>query len=58
MAGLRCTKGDLAVCLDDDGQTPANEVGKLLSGIEQGADVVYARYGKSIIRDFAILEAM
>lgn len=46
MAGLRCTKGDLAVCLDDDGQTPANEVGKLLSGIEQGADVVYARYGK------------
>lgn len=46
MAGLRCTKGDMVVCLDDDGQTPANEVGKLLSGIEQGADVVYARYGK------------
>ena len=32
------------MCLDDDGQTPANEVGKLLEGIEQGSDVVYARY--------------
>lgn len=44
MAGFRHIHGDVAVCLDDDGQTPASEVGKLLSGIEEGYDVVYARY--------------
>lgn len=32
------------VCLDDDGQTPADEVDKLLKEIEAGQDVVYARY--------------
>ena len=45
MAGLRNADGDIVVCLDDDGQTPANEVGKLLDGLEQGHDVVYASYG-------------
>lgn len=44
MAGFRHVKGDIVVCLDDDGQTPANEAGKLIAGIEEGADVVYARY--------------
>lgn len=44
MAGFHHVKGDIVVCLDDDGQTPAGEVGKLLAGIEQGADVVYAKY--------------
>ena len=44
MAGLRETKGDYVVCLDDDGQTPANEVGKLLDALEDGADAAYARY--------------
>ena len=44
MAGFRHVKGDILVCLDDDGQTPADEVGKLLTAIEEGADVVYARY--------------
>ncbi|WP_026509522.1 MULTISPECIES: glycosyltransferase family 2 protein [unclassified Butyrivibrio] len=44
MAGLNKAKGDIIVCLDDDGQTPADEVGKLLYQIEKGADVVYARY--------------
>lgn len=44
MAGLRKSDGDIVVCLDDDGQTPANEVGKLLTGIEEGSDVVYAQY--------------
>ena len=37
-------KGDRIVCLDDDGQTPANEVGRLLGAIDRGADVVYAKY--------------
>ena len=45
MAGFNEAKGDIIVCLDDDGQTPADEVGKLLYQIEKGADVVYARYG-------------
>ena len=44
MAGLRMSDGDIIVCLDDDGQTPASEVGKLISGIESGHDVVYASY--------------
>ena len=44
MAGFHQVKGDIIVCLDDDGQTPADEVGKLLKGIEKGADVVYAKY--------------
>lgn len=44
MAGLRSTSGDYVVCLDDDGQTPANEVGKLLAGLEEGYDAVYAKY--------------
>lgn len=44
MAGFRHVKGEIVVCLDDDGQTPADEVGKLLAGIENGADVVYAKY--------------
>lgn len=44
MAGFHYAKGDVVVCLDDDGQTPADEAGKLLKGIEEGADVVYARY--------------
>ena len=44
MAGFRYSDGDIVVCLDDDGQTPADEVGKLLAELEAGRDVVYARY--------------
>ena len=46
MAGMRAADGDVVVCLDDDGQTPANEVGKLLEKLEEGYDVCYASYGK------------
>ena len=45
MAGFHHTSGDIIVCLDDDGQTPANEVDKLLAKIDEGSDVVYAAYG-------------
>ncbi|MBD5505102.1 MAG: glycosyltransferase family 2 protein [Lachnospiraceae bacterium] len=44
MAGFRYIRGEIVVCLDDDGQTPADEVGKLLREIEEGYDVVYAKY--------------
>jgi undecaprenyl-phosphate 4-deoxy-4-formamido-L-arabinose transferase len=44
MAGFREADGDIVICLDDDGQTPAAEAGKLVRAIREGADVVYARY--------------
>lgn len=44
MAGLRQSVGEYVVCLDDDGQTPADEVGKLLEKLEEGYDAVYASY--------------
>lgn len=55
MAGIREAKGEYVVCLDDDGQTPADEVGKLIDALEEGADAVYARYAHkkhSIFRNF------
>ena len=55
MAGMRFTRGDIVVCMDDDGQTPADEVGKLLGKLEEGYDAVYASYGKkkhSLFRNF------
>ena len=55
MAGFAYVTGDILVCLDDDGQTPANEVYKLLEKIEEGEDVVYARYDHkkhSLFRNF------
>ena len=44
MCGMSHARGDIIVCLDDDGQTPADEVGKLLNKLEEGYDVVYASY--------------
>lgn len=44
MAGFHLVSGDVIVCLDDDGQTPADEVDKLLEQIEAGYDIVYAEY--------------
>lgn len=55
MAGFRHVRGDIVVCLDDDGQTPADEVGKLLAKLEEGFDVVYAKYSHkqhSLFRNF------
>jgi undecaprenyl-phosphate 4-deoxy-4-formamido-L-arabinose transferase len=42
MAGFHVVSGDIIICLDDDGQTPANEADKLIAKIEEGYDVVYA----------------
>lgn len=55
MAGLRASKGDYVICLDDDGQTPANEAYKLLDALDAGYDAVYARYAHkkhSLFRNF------
>ena len=47
MAGYRMTSGDIVVSMDDDGQTPPEEIHKLLDAINQGYDVVYAQYPKT-----------
>mgnify|MGYP003289173658 CR=1 FL=1 len=55
MAGFHQVTGDILVCLDDDGQTPADEVDKLLNEVENGQDVVYASYAHkkhSLFRNF------
>lgn len=44
MAGIRHTDGDYVICLDDDGQTPADEADKLIDKLEEGFDAVYACY--------------
>lgn len=55
MTGLRYSSGDIVVCLDDDGQTPANEYEKLVNEVRNGADVAYAKYDNkqhSLFRNF------
>ncbi|MDD3368262.1 MAG: glycosyltransferase family 2 protein [Lachnospiraceae bacterium] len=52
MAGFHYITGDIVVCLDDDGQTPADEVGKLLEAVENGSDVVYAKYDHKMHSSF------
>ena len=44
MAGFHQVKGDIVVCLDDDGQTPANECFKLIDKVREGYDIVFAQY--------------
>lgn len=53
LAGYHYCSGDYIVSLDDDGQTPACEVYRLVDKLEEGFDVVYASYGvvhQNIIR--------
>ncbi len=45
MAGFHYVSGDIVVCMDDDGQTPASEIWKLIDAVNGGHDAVYARYG-------------
>lgn len=46
MAGYRNITGDIIVSLDDDGQTPVDEVFSLIDKLNEGYDVVYASYPK------------
>lgn len=52
MAGYRCSTGDVVISLDDDGQTPANELYKLLDKLDEGYDVVYATYDNKMHSGF------
>lgn len=44
MAGYRECTGDIVISMDDDGQTPANELFALVDQIDKGYDVIYASY--------------
>lgn len=44
MAGYRKCTGDIVVSMDDDGETPAGEMFKLIDKLEEGYDAVYAAY--------------
>lgn len=44
MAGYNFASGEIIISLDDDGQTPANQVDLLLNKLEEGFDAVYANY--------------
>lgn len=46
IAGYRQVTGDIIISLDDDGQTPANEVFNLINKLNEGYDVVYAKYSQ------------
>lgn len=44
MAGLNYALGDVIIAMDDDGQTRASQIPKLLSELEKGYDIVYGYY--------------
>ena len=44
LAGYKYSKGDIIVSLDDDGQTNPVHIWKLIDKLNEGYDVVYARY--------------
>ena len=44
LAGMKRSKGDLIITVDDDGQIPVNELLKLVDKIDEGYDVVFAKY--------------
>lgn len=59
MAAMNKAKGDYIVCGDDDGQTPFDELPKLLEKLEHGYDAVEAKYyireKRSLFRKFGTL---
>lgn len=44
MAGMRMSRGDITIFLDDDGQTPANELFSLVDALGDDCDVAFASY--------------
>ena len=46
MAGFNYVTGDTVVCLDDDGQNPPEEMFKLIDKLDEGYDLVSAKYTK------------
>lgn len=56
LAGLRYTTGDYVAVIDDDGQTPSTYIPQMIEKMNEGWDVVCAKYEergrRSIFRDF------
>lgn len=46
MAGFNHVTGDIIICLDDDGQNPPSEMFKLIDKLDEGYDLVSAKYSK------------
>jgi polyisoprenyl-phosphate glycosyltransferase len=44
LVGLSVVSGDLVIVLEDDGQTPTGEAWKLIDKLDEGFDIVFARY--------------
>lgn len=55
MAGLHQASGDIIVCMDDDGQHPVNRMSDLISEVEAGYDVVYAKFHNKKTSTFKIV---
>ncbi len=46
MAGFHYVTGEIVICMDDDGQNPPKEMFKLIDKLEEGYDLVSAKYSK------------
>lgn len=46
MAGFHYVSGDIVICLDDDGQNPPGQMFKLIDKLDEGYDLVSAKYTK------------
>lgn len=46
MAGFHYVTGEIVICMDDDGQNPPREMFKLIDKLEEGFDLVSAKYSK------------
>lgn len=44
LAGLSIVEGDIVAYSDDDGQTPINELFKLIDKLEEGFDIVFGKF--------------
>jgi polyisoprenyl-phosphate glycosyltransferase len=44
LVGLSVVSGDLVIVLEDDGQSPTDEAWKLIDKLDEGFDIVFARY--------------
>ncbi len=59
LAGFKCATGELIATSDDDGQTPLENIMQLVEKIDEGYDVVCAKYTQksqpSIVRRFGTL---
>ena len=55
MAGFNYVDGDIIVCLDDDGQTPPEQMFRLIDKLGEGYDLVSAKYPKKRESPFRLL---